>query len=989
MENVKDNHNQLQLLLPVQQQQQQPLVVVVNEGEESFQFDFSSDKSLNNNNNNSNQSNNNNHNNTTTTTINNQSFNNILSTPKEFIKKIARVEKKLDRFEKKYLEKAIIVNLHQRDNHNHNHNNNHSNDTSRDNSIVIDESPITQKRKKLKTDLLPPLFFSTPHLPPPIQATTMTIDGDGEEIEDKEEKEKRKRIEEAESAKIIEEELKRKEQLEQEKRQLKEKMVRFKDQLVQELAVKFPTTRLKEDELRGYAFKGFISPFPGASDPQPHYGLIRSKEIVPRVITETSYDWFKSLWATQVHFSYCLVYQSHLPLSSSPLLELVGEDEISFLPKLNHVVGICIYIETTGNIVYYLPLNNPQEKSVKYQVTKTGKLNHINDPLQQQQITTNTTTAIVVANNHNNKPIIIDQQNNTNEFLEKCRILTKIIMENPNSYKYLYNCRAQIKMLMSMDIHVKKGIMDPRVGAWLLDPDKYKDTTLDTLVREFSQDKKLSTNVDELNHYDRSFHHCYRSFVLMKQLFTRFHFNRDLYKIFNEMEMPLLVILAKMEYNGIGFDDATCQNTKYEVLQKLQYIEVKARLMVPDLKFSMSSKEDMSNILYNVLRVVDIPKANRGKIVKRHHSTKAAILEAVPEEKAAFPKMLIEWRKLSHHLLNYVHVLFKFGYYNPDYEMMRIYTTIMQTNVPTGRLAMTYPNLQSIANAFTFRESPISFSDVSTNNVSKASSSASQHCSPPYDHHNVTVDYSPSPNESKSIGSLSTLELKEDNCRLITVRIRDSFIPRKGYLFLSADYSQIELRILAHLSEDKLLLDGLNNPDFDFFKTMFVQMNKGTRIEDVTAEERDIAKELCYGILYGMGTWSLANKLDRDEKEARILKEKLYNTYRDLIKYIDSVKKRYHQVGYVETFYHRKRFLDNNTRDKVEIEKEKRKAVNSIPQGTAADIIKQAMISIDRIFEEQKTPALMVLQIHDELLFEVREDSNGRNQIFRYSFNSS
>eukprot|EP00271_Cylindrocystis_brebissonii_P017613 TRINITY_DN4641_c0_g1_i8.p1 TRINITY_DN4641_c0_g1~~TRINITY_DN4641_c0_g1_i8.p1 ORF type:complete len:354 (-),score=48.10 TRINITY_DN4641_c0_g1_i8:223-1284(-) len=212
----------------------------------------------------------------------------------------------------------------------------------------------------------------------------------------------------------------------------------------------------------------------------------------------------------------------------------------------------------------------------------------------------------------------------------------------------------------------------------------------------------------------------------------------------------------------------------------------------------------------------------------------------------------------------------------------------------------------------------------------------------------------------------------------LSVMVRDAFIAAPGHTLVSADYSQVELRLTAHVSEDVKLINvlltaGVSGDTFRLIGASFLHKAP----EDVTAEERQLVKRLCYGILYGQGKQALAGVLKKDLKEAERVMQAFLGHFPSLKRFIDASKSKARQYGYVKTLWGRRRPLPEiNSRNPEKRAQAERQAVNTLIQGSAADIIKLAMIHAVKLLEEEGTPAEhihLLMEIHDELVFEVPE----------------
>jgi DNA polymerase-1 len=222
-------------------------------------------------------------------------------------------------------------------------------------------------------------------------------------------------------------------------------------------------------------------------------------------------------------------------------------------------------------------------------------------------------------------------------------------------------------------------------------------------------------------------------------------------------------------------------------------------------------------------------------------------------------------------------------------------------------------------------------------------------------------------------GRLSSTNPNLQNIPIRTERgreIRKAFIAPPGSVLISADYSQIELRLLAHLSKDPALIEAFLNDEDIHLRTASIVL--GVPLEEVTSEMRSQAKAVNFGVIYGQTAYGLSQSLGIPQHEAQHFIDGYFGKYNGVRDYIEEVKKAAHKDGYVETMFHRRRTLpDINSRNKMKVMNSERLAINTPIQGTAADLIKLAMINIDHSLSEKNSPARMIMQVHDELVFEV------------------
>eukprot|EP01124_Arcella_intermedia_P031700 TRINITY_DN7229_c0_g2_i1.p1 TRINITY_DN7229_c0_g2~~TRINITY_DN7229_c0_g2_i1.p1 ORF type:complete len:1068 (-),score=314.05 TRINITY_DN7229_c0_g2_i1:20-2920(-) len=511
---------------------------------------------------------------------------------------------------------------------------------------------------------------------------------------------------------------------------------------------------------------------------------------------------------------------------------------------------------------------------------------------------------------------------NSPEMLNRWAEIRKL-MENEKLTKVCFSVKNQLKILLDHGIEIKEGIWDPKIAAWVLDSQLNRDKTLGQMFEELVREKRflgfLAGGEGNGGDVDRTFVAVYQGLMLMKRMAQQFEKKPKEYELFVNVEMRITPILAKMEHYGIGFEKSTFIHHKDMINMKLQNLEARA-YKAAGKEFSLTSLVEIGKTLFEDMRIpypFTPPKNKRW-------STKQEILNALVS-KYPIAKIILEHRKLMHTINTYIDPLPKYSFWSDKLNMHRIYSTSLQTAVPTGRLAFIDPNLQSIAKSFKF--TPIKNPDQPL--------TQSPTCSP------------------------------------VVVNIRDSFVSAEGFTFISADYSQLELRIMAHFSRDEILISSLCKPNNDIFCEI-ASTWKQKSISEVTVNDRNQTKQIIYGILYGMGPKSLAMELEVSKAEAQKLIETFNARYSAIHNYIQFSINYCKSNGFVETILGRRRYFGNiystAFREKSAAE---RQAVNTISQGSAADIAKKAMIDVEDYISKHNSKARLVLQMHDELLYEV------------------
>ena len=372
----------------------------------------------------------------------------------------------------------------------------------------------------------------------------------------------------------------------------------------------------------------------------------------------------------------------------------------------------------------------------------------------------------------------------------------------------------------------------------------------------------------------------------------------DLEKLFYDIEMPLMQVLAQMECNGVTIDVESLRQSSISMTEQLVNIEQEIYKLA-GYKFNVSSPKQVGELIFEHLKIVD-----KGRKTKTgQYSTSEEVLESLRGKHEIIDKIL-EYRGFKKLLTTYIDALP--ALINP--RTGKIHTSYNQTVTATGRLSSSNPNLQNIP-------------------------------------------------------------IRDEEGR----EIRKAFVGDEGCVFFSADYSQIELRLMAHLSQDKNMLEAFNSGQ-DIHAATAAKIYK-VPLEEVTKDMRRKAKTANFGIIYGISVFGLAERLNIPRSEAKELIEGYFETYPQIKAYMDNCILQAQKNGYVETLFGRKRFLpDINSRNSVVRGFAERNAINAPIQGTAADIIKIAMVNIHRKFIENGLKSQMTLQVHDELNFNVYQD---------------
>ncbi|MCK7552723.1 DNA polymerase I [Marinobacter goseongensis] len=368
--------------------------------------------------------------------------------------------------------------------------------------------------------------------------------------------------------------------------------------------------------------------------------------------------------------------------------------------------------------------------------------------------------------------------------------------------------------------------------------------------------------------------------------------------VYEEIDLPLVPVLSRMEQRGAMICASTLKQHSQELAERMAELEKEAHEEAGET-FNLGSTKQLQVIFYDRMGLPVIKKTPKGA-----PSTAEPVLQELAHEHA-LPRLILEHRSLSKLKSTYTDTLPVLIHHRTG----RIHTSYHQAVTATGRLSSSEPNLQNIP-------------------------------------------------------------IRSEQGR----RIRQAFVAPEGCKLVAADYSQIELRIMAHLSGDKGLLTAFEKGE-DIHKATAAEVF-GVAVDAVTGDQRRSAKAINFGLIYGMSAFGLARQLDVGRNQAQEYIDRYFERYPGVLRYMDNIRKQAHDDGYVETLYGRRLYLPEiNARNKQMQQAAERTAINAPMQGTAADIIKRAMIDVERwLLHSHADDARMIMQVHDELILEVRED---------------
>ncbi len=450
----------------------------------------------------------------------------------------------------------------------------------------------------------------------------------------------------------------------------------------------------------------------------------------------------------------------------------------------------------------------------------------------------------------------------------------------------------------------KHVVFDTMVAAWLLDSTSVFN--MDYLAEKYLEHKtvrysdivpkgKLLSDIplDQVIFYGaEDADVTFRLYEVFHELLRA----RGLLDLLNDIEMPLLLIIAKMELAGIHLERGRIEPLSEEFEKRIDVIKEEI-FSICGHSFNLNSPQQLQEVLFVEREIPTGAKTRSG------FSTATEVLEPLQETYREVA-LILQYRMLNKLKSTYIDKL----PLQINAETGRVHPSFSQTGTETGRLSCKDPNLQNIP-------------------------------------------------------------VRTEEGR----RIRSAFIPKEGHRFLSADYSQIELVVLAHMADDPGLKRAFEE-GIDVHRST-ASLIFDIPLDEVSSDQRRIAKTINFGVMYGMGTHSLAKDLKISHSEAKQFIDQYFQRYSGVQAFVESTRSRAEKDGYVTTLLgHVRTITEINSRSAVERAKAQRIAVNTVIQGTAADIMKLAMLRVSASIKEKGLKATLLLQIHDELVFEVPED---------------
>ena len=489
-----------------------------------------------------------------------------------------------------------------------------------------------------------------------------------------------------------------------------------------------------------------------------------------------------------------------------------------------------------------------------------------------------------------NNAVVLNEQDDIKELLEDDSIA-----------KVMFDVKEAIVKLNGR-IDIKNIVDDTAIAAYLVDPAK-NEYTIEKLASEYfgtviekPEVKQLSLLDDVETDRSEYLAKCAVALgVLNERIGDKIKENGQ-EKLYQEVELPLVTVLAHLEINGFLVDDNQLKEFADKLGEKIDALTNEIYMLAGE-EFNINSPKQLGVILFEKLELKPVKKTKTG------YATNADVLEKL-RDKHPIVNFIMEYRQLAKLKSTYCDGLT--AVVNPNTH--RIHSVFTQTVTVTGRLSSTEPNLQNIP---------------------------------------------------------TRTELGRE--------IRKMFVAKEGYVLVDADYSQIELRVLAHIANDETMINAFRNNE-DIHAVTASQV-LGIPLEDVTKEQRSSAKAVNFGIVYGIGEFSLAQDLHISVKEAKAYIESYLEKYHGVRNYMESIKEQAKKDGYVKTMLNRIRYIPELKSPNYNIRQfGERVALNTPIQGTAADIIKLAMVRVDNRLINEGLKSKLILQVHDELIVEAHKD---------------
>ena len=495
--------------------------------------------------------------------------------------------------------------------------------------------------------------------------------------------------------------------------------------------------------------------------------------------------------------------------------------------------------------------------------------------------------------------------------LDRDAVLARLkpLLEDGKTTKIGQNLKYDISVLANYGIAVAGPLEDTMLESYVLDSTATRHD-MDSLALKYLGEKTISfeeiagkgakqLTFNQIALEQGAPYACEDVDITLRlhgELRPRLEATGRLAEVLEEIELPLIPVLSRMERTGVALDPERLHEQSRELEVRIRELEARAHTLA-GREFNLGSPKQLGQILFEEQKIPVLKKTPKGA-----PSTAEAVLEELALD-FPLPKVIMEHRGLAKLKSTYTDKLPRLV----NKATGRLHTSYHQAVTATGRLSSSDPNLQNIP-------------------------------------------------------------IRTEEGR----KIRQAFIARPGYRIVAADYSQIELRIMAHLSEDKGLLEAFAEGR-DIHVATAAEVF-GVPLDKVSGEQRRSAKAINFGLIYGMSAWGLGRQLHIDRNQAQTWIERYFDRYPGVARYMERIRSQAAEDGFVETVYGRRLYLPEiHSQNRARRQGAERTAINAPMQGTAADIIKRAMIDVDAWLRSGDMDAWMVMQVHDELVFEVAE----------------
>ena len=489
-------------------------------------------------------------------------------------------------------------------------------------------------------------------------------------------------------------------------------------------------------------------------------------------------------------------------------------------------------------------------------------------------------------------------------------VLTQLkpLLEDPDRAKVGQNLKYDMSVLARYDIALRGVAFDTMLESYVLDATATRHD-MDSLAQKYLQEstihfeeiagkgkKQLTFNQIDLEQAaPYAAEDADITLRLHQALWPRLEQTPALASLLEELEIPLVPVLSRIERNGVRIDVKMLKKQSGELSKKMHELEQRA-YEIAGHSFNLGSPKQIGEVFFTELELPVVAKTPKGA-----PSTAESVLVELAEQGHELPSVILEHRGLSKLKSTYTDKLPEMV----NAETGRVHTSYHQAVAATGRLSSSDPNLQNIP-------------------------------------------------------------VRSEEGR----RIRQAFVPEPGWKMVAADYSQIELRIMAHLSGDEGLLKAFSAGE-DIHRATAAEVF-GVSLDQVNGDQRRSAKAINFGLIYGMSAFGLARQLGIERGAAQEYVDLYFQRYPGVASFMDRIREQAHEQGYVETLFGRRLYLpDINARNHQRRTAAERTAINAPMQGTAADIIKRAMLTVDSWIEQEAPPVRLLMQVHDELVLEV------------------